>query len=300
MNIRVLFYIIFLSVLVSCNQDPVPTESDSTAIVSEGDIVVANTASDSVVVLNPDGSYKRVILQLDPSIDSPYGVAWSADTQEILVSVNGSPDRIIAINASSGVTRTLESNGLVGNVRQLGVLSNGDVVIIESNNLERYTIAGARVTSGWPVTNLQNTLEGLRISSSGNIIACSRVDDEVGVYDDDGVVVHAAINSGIGGTTDCYGVEELGNGNIAVSWVGTADTIAIYTSDLTTEVATYSAIEVIGNPRAIAKTVDGTQFYVLDGTYNNIHLFDNDGTYVQEINPGVLSAPNDILVIPSF
>lgn len=286
--------------LSSCNQDAVPTESESTSVVSAGDIVVTNIGADSVVVLNSDGSFKNVLLQLDASIDSPYGVGWSADSSEVLVAINGSPDRIIAVSALTGAQRQIDTTGLNGNIRHIGTLSNGDIVVVETNALERYTINGQRITNGWPLSGQQTTMESLRITDSGNILMCSRGSDEVGIYDESGNVVEGEINSGIGGTTDCYGAAELGNGDVAVAWNGTADTIAIYSPDLSSTIATFSDTGKIGNPRAIAASLDGTQFYVLDATYNNIHIFDNDGSYVSEVSPGVLSIPNDILVIPVF
>ncbi len=287
--------------LASCNPEAVPTESDSSSLaLGPGDIVVANTGADSVVVLDSTGAYKSVLKQLDASVDSPYGLAWSPDTSEVLIAINGSPDRIIAISALTGVEREIDTSGLNGNIRKISVLPNGDFAVIESNVVERFTINGSRITEDWPLSGLQSGLEGIDVNSSGNIILCSRTSDEVGVYDEEGGVVSAAIASGIAGTTDCYGANELGNGNIAVVWVGTSDTVSIYSSDLTSTVATFSDTGKISNPRAIATSLDGTQFYVIDATFNNIHLFDNDGSYVEEISPGVLSIPNDIIVIPEF
>lgn len=287
--------------LASCNPEAVPTITESSAIVSAGDIIVTNIGSRSVVALNSDGSYKSIILQLDATVDVPYGVGWSSVHNEILVAINGSPDRIIAISAETGAQRQIDTTGLNGNIRQIASLSGGDIIVVESNNLERYTPTGGHITTGgWPLSGLQTTIEGLRVTSAGNILMCSRGSDVVGIYDTSGNVVAGTKASGIASTTDCYGTTELGNGDIAVSWSGTTDTIAIYSSDLSSTVGTFSDTGKIGNPRAIAASLDGSQFYVLDATYNNIHLFDNDGTYVSKISPGVLSTPNDIMVVPSF
>lgn len=298
----VTFLLIPMLVLISsCNPEAVPTVSDSTAIVSAGDILVTNIGSRSVVALNSDGTYKSVILQLDATVDIPYGVGWSSANNEVLVAINGSPDRIIAISAETGVQRQIDTSGLNGNIRQIASLSGGDIIVVETNNLERYTTTGEHITTGgWPLSGLQSTIEGLRVTSSGDILMCSRGSDVVGVYDTSGNVVAGTKASGIGSTTDCYGTAELGNGDIAVSWVGTTDTIAVYSSDLTSTVATFSDTGKIRNPRAIAASLDGTQFYVLDATYNNIHLFNNDGSYVSKLSPGVLSTPNDILIVPKF
>lgn len=299
----VTFIIISMLVLFSsCNPAAIATVSDSSAVVAPGDIIVSNYGSASIVVLNSDGIFKSILLQLlSTSSGRLNGVGWSSVHNEILVAVDGSPDQIIAISAETGNQRKIDTSGLGGNIRQIASLSGGDIIVVESNNLERYTPSGIHVTSGnWPLSGLQTNIEGLRVTSAGNILMCSRGSDIVGIYDESGNVVAGTKASGVAGTTDCYGTTELGNGDIAVAWSGSTDTIAVYSSDLSTTVGTFSDTSKITNPRAMRSSLDGTQFYLLDSYYNNIHIFDNDGTYIKKILPGVLSTPNDIMVVPVF
>lgn len=299
MRLLSLISLLSLILLTSCNEEAVPTTSTAESGITESDLVVVNTSSDSVVLLDSQGNFKKVLLQLSTNLQIPYGVAWSENTSEIIVSIDGTPDELVAINAETGEKRSLNVSGLNGTIRGVTIAENGDIIVIESNNLERYTIDGTRVTDGWPVS-VQTTAEAIYTTSEGNIILCSRGSDVVGVYDDDGALVAGTKASGIASTTDCYGAAELGNGDIAVAWSGTTDTVSIYSSDLSSDVNAYNSSDVISNPRGVTPKYDGTGFYVVDYTYSSIVEFENDGTYVQTILPGTLSLPNQMISIPSF
>ena len=132
------------------------------------------TRTDSVILLDKDGNVKRVLYEVQQAGRAVNGLAWIQETQEIAVSVDVQ-DAIMAINSYNGSVRQLyASNQLNGAIRGLAQLGSGNMVAIESNNFESFTLEGDRVNNGiFPkVTGNSNTAQ-LNSLQNGGLVGCS-------------------------------------------------------------------------------------------------------------------------------
>jgi len=306
----ILCVFISFTVLVSCKsddfaeetEDPVveepEPEPEPEACFESGDIIVSNSGSDAVTVLDSAGNFKRTAFNVSTALgEAFYGMDINTATGELLLVVDP-VDRVMAISAEDCTSRNfILSAQLTGNLRGLTQLTSGDVLVVESNVVERFTSAGDRVTSGgWP-KSLQTAGTQVSAMAGGGFVLCSNTTDRVGVYDSSGTISGSLKASGIASTTDAMGCIELLDGSIATAWSGTTDTVAIYSSNLSTTLFTYSNTSVLAAPGGIAQRANGN-ILVVDRTFHYIVELTSDGTYVQTLGAGLLNIPEHILVVP--
>ncbi len=270
--------------------------SESNPVASSGDIVVSNGASDSILLLDPDGFYKALLFNADNTSESPGGVTYNTDTNEVVFVVDGA-DRLAAVSLTDLTYRNVVTSTLLSGVlRGITQLINGDYLIIESNVIERYTADGFPAGSPWPRSGLQTNPNGISARAAGGFVMCSYGTDVVRTYDDSGTQI-ATASSGIAGTTDAYACTELSNGNIAVAWSGTTDTIQIRSPDLSTVIASYSNTSILGDPEGIAEDNDGN-LLITDGTFHHIVVIDSSANFVTIKANSVLNLPRWLFVVP--
>jgi hypothetical protein len=270
------------------------SEAPVNCIVS-GDIVVSNSGSDSLVVLNSDGTFKTMAFNVPSATENLYGITWSALTGEILVAVDG-VDRVVAVDPVDCSNRTVVLDvNLTGTIRGITQLTSGDILISETNNIERFGSNGNRVAAGWPLA-AQTAASGLSALSNGGFVHCSTTTDVVRTYSSTGVQA-ATRSSGIAGTTDAMDCFVMSNGQIVTTWSGTSDTVSIYTSTLT-PVTSFSNTAYLAAPGGIAQRANGGNLLVVDRTYNHIVEITTAGVLVGTFGSGLLSTPEFILVVP--
>ncbi len=284
------------STLVTCGQLDLSSSETAAPCFETGDIVVSNSGSDVVLVLDSAGTYKGVALNVINSSETVYGLGWMHTTGELLVAVDGA-DRIEAVSAAGCTSRVYAANSnLTGNLRGLTQLISGDVLVVESNNIERFDPQGYRVTTGaWPKT-LQTTGTGLHRLQTAGFVHCSTGTDAVRTYSDAGVQV-ATVASGIAATTDVADCMELQSGNIAAVFSGTTDTLRVYDSSLSSVVSSYSDLGVLSTPGGIAQRANGN-LIVIDRVLNYLVEVTEQGEFVGILGDSVLSTPEFILVVP--
>lgn len=281
--------------VISCTPEKENEVEPTSQCISSGDIVVSNSASDVVLVLDSSGNYKNIAFNVSNIAESVYGLAWSL-SGELLVAVDGA-DRIVAVNPADCSSRTFIADAnLTGNLRGITQLTGGDVLVVETSNVERFNSLGLRITTGgWPRA-LQATATDVNKLSNGGFVHCSTGADVIRTYDAAGTQV-STVSSGIVTTTDASGCIELSNGNIAAVWSGTTDTVRIYSSDLTTTVASYSDVSLLSTPGSIAQRSNGN-LLIVDRVLHYIVEITSAGTFVNVIGDGVLNTPEHILVVP--
>lgn len=285
----------------------VPSEPQSTVSdykVTPNDIVVLNYLSADIVVLDRNGNFKNVLFSVDSSSEKLIGLAWMHTTKEILVAVDGS-DRVMAISPYDGSSRVLISNSnLDFNTNTIGLaqISNGDIIVAEtSTSAERFSEAGVRNTTGWPKNLGLTLMRQISPTQDGGFIACSANTDQARKFDSNGNL-QATGTSVIAGTTNGYGCIELSNGEFALSWDGTTDSVQVYDSGLTAATTTFnnaSSSAVLSGPRGLAQTSDGN---ILVAEYTGQYLIEitTAGDYVQTLGNSFLKQPAHVLSIPSF
>lgn len=304
-----LFNLLFLTILIGflfgCKQDaPVPTTSSSSYLIKPGDILVVNTTSDSLLHFDSDGNYKGVLYDLDNVGESMYGIAWKSDTKEIIFTVNGAP-RVGAISVVDGTYRNLITDtNLTGTLRGLTQLPGGDILVIETANVERFTTAGVRRTSvsgiTWPNTFSGTAApEQIHTTTNGEIILCGSAN--VNRFTQNAVRVGAAVVSAIAGTTAANGCIEMSNGSIAVAFSGTTDTIRTVGAGMTqASIATiYSDLAVLASPRWLTQTLNGNLLTV-DSVFNQIVEITTSGTFVRTLGGSLLGTPNAVFSVPNY
>lgn len=299
-----------LTLILSCSgclikEEPKATYSE--LLVTRGDIVVASFTSDSLVVFGPDGTFKRVLYQLpNPTWDAITGITWLAETNEVLIAIDGTPDRVEAFSILTGLVRNFYLNGtyLTGTPLLIAQLKNsGDVIVSEGATIERFSYTGLREiwTTIWP-TNVHANSQQLVGLSNGNWLSCSSTTlSGIRITPDSTTDLTAAATatSAIVATTQSYGCGELSDGTIVVAWNGTSDAIQTYSSTLTGATTIISNAMVFTDPRGIA-IGEGDEIYVADASRNMIVEIDRSGNVIREFGKSYLQSPRAIMVVPAF
>lgn len=301
------FLILFFSILIlslGCkSKAPVKTVSSQINLIKPGDLIVVNSTSRSLLLLDSDGNFKQVIYDVDNIAESLYGIAFKSDTNEIIFSVNGSP-RVGAISVVNGTYRTLIADAnLTGTLKGLTQTPSGDILVIENTNVERFSSTGVRRTlvSGvtWP--NTFGAIAGpeqITSAANGEIIICGSAN--VKRYSATaGAQVGASVVSGIAGTTATFGCMELSNGKVAISFSGTTDTISTCTGAMTGVAALYSDIAVLGAPRTLTQTLNGN-LIIPDSTFNQLVEITTSGTFVRTLGGTLLGTPTAAFSVPNY
>lgn len=305
-NLNIVMMILTMAVFFGCKQEEaIPTKSNQTNLVKPGDIIVVNGTSRSLLLLDSNGGYKTVLYDLDNIAESIYDVAFKRDTNEIIFTVNGSA-RVGAVSVVDGKYRTLISDtNLTGALKGLTQLNNGDILVSEISNIERFTTNGVRRTnvSGvtWPNTlgGTSTTAEQLFATADGGFIVCSSGSDNVKRYTQNAVIVGAAVVSGIVGTTDAFGCIELADGNIAMAFSGTTDTIRTVSAAMTGIATIFSDLAVLAAPRTLSQTLNGN-ILVVDSGYNQIVEITSTGTFVRTLGGSIIGTPNAVFSVPNY
>lgn len=291
--------------LLGCKKQlPVFTDSKRINLIKPGDLIVVNMASHSLLLLNSNGEFKTTLYDVDNISETLYGLAFKADTKEIIFTVNGSP-RVGAISVIDGSYRALITDAnLTGTLRGLTQLPGGDILVIETSNVERFTTSGVRRTlvSGvtWPNTfSATAAPEQIHTTLNGELILCGSAN--VNRFTQNAVRVGAAVVSAIAGTTAATGCIEMADTSIAVSFSGTTDTIrSVASSMLQASIGSiYSDLNYLSSPRGLTQTLSGNLLTV-DSVYNQIVEFEIDGTFVRTIGGSILGTPNAILSVPNY
>ncbi len=267
-------------------------------LIQPGDLVVSNSGNRDVVLLDSNGTFKATLLNLGIS-DTPKGIAFNQATKEILVAVDGG-DRVTGIAATDGAISDFinETTNLSGTLDGIAQLPGGDILIVETNAIERYSSSGVRITTGgWP-RNHMTTNTQVTALSSGNYLVGSSGTDQARIYNNAGTQVFTTTSSGVAATTDIFGVIPLADGRNAIGWSGTTDTIQIRSADLATTAASFSNTTVLGNPKGMAQKPNGN-LLIVDATANHIVEITLTGSLVDTYGEGI-NTPNHIFVVPDF
>ncbi len=279
----------------SDEEDVVVVEPE--ACFESTDVLISNGGSDTILAYSSTGEFKRIVFQLNTVAgEAIFGMDYLQATGEVIVTIDGS-DRVMAIDPEDCSARNLIVDiNLTGTLRGVTQLSGGDILVVETNNVERFTSSGVRITSGgWPLS-LQTGGSDIYGLSAGGFVHCSTTADVVRTYSDAGVQT-ATRASGIAGTTDAAGCKELANGSMAVAWSGTTDSVVIYSANLATALYTFSNTSVLSTPGSLAERANGN-ILIADRTLNYLVEITSTGTYVGQFASGLPNTPEYVLVIP--
>ena len=298
-------YLLLLLTSTSCLVKQEPQATYSELLVTRGDIVAASFTSDSLVVFNSDGVFQRILYQLPNTVgDSITGLTWLPETNEILMAIDGTPDRVDALSVATGLVRTFYNNTtyLTGTPLLIAQLkTSADILVSEGPTIERFSANGIRETwtTIWPTSVHLNSQQLVGLSS-GKWLSCSSTAG-LRVTPDSTTVLTATATatSLIAATTASYGCAELSDGTIVVGWNGTTDTIQTYTATLTGATTLISNAAVFGDPRGIA-VGENDEIYIADAARNMIVELDTLGNVVREFGNSYLQSPRAIMVVPAF
>ena len=272
-------------------------------------IVASNTATKSVVLLDPDGAYVCTLLRLSAtSTEVPYGIAVY-DSESILITVEGL-DRVMKANLRTCTSENyIVDTNLTGTMRGITRLSGGDILISEgaaAGTTERYSSGSAptRLTiTGFPV-NYQNTVTEMDAFTTGTAnrwIQCSTGTDVVRVYGDTGTQLFSANSVApaptLGAVYDVVGCSIGPGEEIAAAYSGANDAVRVYTDGtLATTKWTYQNASILTAPLSVSFRPDGK---VLAADTNNLLIeLNSDGSFSRTISTAFISTVNKLQVIP--
>lgn len=297
----------FICNLYGCiESDPLALSTVPAYDIQPGDIIISEYLEGQVYQYDSNGNFKNVILDVSGlSGDAPYGLSWDETTRQVLVSVDSSTgnDRIMGVGAYK--TQTVEvfrdtAGDLAGTMRGVTRDTNGNYLVIDTHDIEKYDSSFNRLTSSGSLPFLVApfiSVGDISALSSGGFVACSYGSDEVKVFDSAGIVQGTA--SSYPGTTDGNSCVEMSNGNIAVAWSGTSDTIVIYDNTLSTVLHTFSNGTFMQRPTGISQAPNGN-LLISDSQIDQVIEIDSEANYIRNLNTIAIQNPWDILVIPSF
>jgi hypothetical protein len=302
-SLYLLIYLVFLIFTGCVKPEEEAAQTSDSALIESGDILISNTGSDSLLLFKSTGKFVKALYEtLTSNGEAITGIAYNSISNEIMVLVDGA-DRIMAVDTVTGTTRTLVQNtGLSGNLKGITQLEGGDILVVETSAIERFTYNGIRVTTGgWPKT-LQTTSSDINALPGGGFVLCSTGADVVRTYDSTGTQI-ATVASGIAATTDAISCVPDSDGNIYVAFSGTTDTIRKYSPDLSTIAWSFSNTGILGAPTALSLRPDG-HILVTDSVFNYVVELTNDGEFSQILSgtsvdiDDVLSTPAYLFVMP--
>lgn len=293
---------LFLIITGCKSEDPVPTTSSQAFLIKPGDLIVVNSTSDSLLLLDSNGNFKTVLYDVDNIGESLYAIAFKSDTKEIMFTVNGAT-RVGAVSVVDGSYRSLISDAnLTATVRGLTQLSGGDILVAENNNVERFSTTGVRKVLVnavvWPNTlGAMTNIEQLHATANGELIACASTSDNIRRFTANAVQVGAIIATG---GADPFGCVEMANGNIAMSYnIGTTDSIRTASSLLAGVTSIYADQAYLGSPRTLTIALNGN-ILTVDSVYNQIVEITPTGTFVRTLGGGILGTPNAVFSVPNY
>lgn len=275
-----IFVLFVLAIAIGCQPKAVSEESESTSVVvSSGDIIISNQGADTVLLFDSTGVFKSVLYEISTvNGEALTGISENTVTGEILIAVDGSPDRVMAIKKSDLSSRQFikDATNFTGTIRGVAYLTSGETVVVETNNVEKFDSVGYRTTAGsWPKA-LQTTGSGIDAMTGGGFVHCSTGSDVVRTYDASGTQV-ATVSSGIASTTDAPDCRSTPDGGIVASWSGTTDTIRKYSANLSTVQWSYSSPSVLSSPTGLAVRANGNVL-ALDSVLNHVVEISFNGT----------------------
>ncbi len=298
--------------LVSC-APPVGTfvtDPEVSVVSYSGYVLVANTATRTVVMYNSSfaESSARVLKQY-PVSNAPASLAYY-DSENVLVAVDGTPDRVDLINLTTGATTTgfiLDSTNLTGTMKGIARLTGGDIIVSDAAagaHLERFSVSGStavRYTVGWPMT-LLNTIQMAYPLTSNTFLACAAgTSDVVRTYSNVGVQILSASATSpvpsLGAAHDVTGCVVNSSGQIAVAYNGATDTIRLYDSALSATVWSYSDLAILPAPVSLGVR-PGKNLLAVDASNVVVEINGTTGAFVAQFTPQLISTAAQLLVMP--
>ncbi|MFN7729218.1 MAG: hypothetical protein ACK5P7_08685 [Bdellovibrio sp.] len=279
----------------------------STSVFASGDLVVSNAGSRTLLLFDTNGKFKRVLASLSNTAGEIYtGVVLNKTTGQLIVAVDGVSDRLLAISTSGAESSYFIDAQLTGTIRGLTQLVSGDILISETNNVERVSSAGTPVLrsplyggQAWPKA-LQTTATGIDAMANGGFVHCSTGSDFLRTHIDNpvGIAHVATVASGIAGTTDVMDCRSDSANNVYAVFSGTTDTVRKYPTNLASPTWSFSDLGILSTPSGMAVRADG-RVLVLDTGFNHVVEISANGSTGAVMQGGLVDI-DDLLNNPQF
>lgn len=307
---QTLTFIILLGLLSSCiisSESPIESSSNEVNLIQTGDIIISNTGTDSIILLNSEGTFKANLLDVSDATLTMGALTFDAANDQILFtndSTTAALDSVKSISLFDGTVSTYISNSNLTATGMTGIarLTGGEILVLEgTNTAEKFLSTGVR--SGNPFINtLTTNVADIGPLATGGFVTCSSgTANTVRTYNAAAAVQTTATSAvpapsmgSLMAATSC--AQDATTGNIAVAFNGANDGVRMFNSTLSTIVWTYQDSNYLANPGKLSIRPNGNVL-VLDLTANHIVEIDANGAFVQVIN-APLTTPNSILVVP--
>lgn len=292
--------------LCSCliqTDSPLESSSNEVNLIQSGDIVVANWGNDSILLLNPDGSYKAELVNEQTSTTVTLnGLYFDSLTNQVLFGYDHSTptlDGVRSISLFDGSQELyLSNNNLAGALYGITRLVSGEILVIDSNNrIERFDEDG---NYNGAYTGFTSSLRDVTRLQNGGFVVCSTsTSNTVRLYNGSGVLLASASGTSpapsIGGQQGVSCIEDA-EGNIIVAYSGSTDAVRAYSSNLATVLWTYTDTNLLRTPGNLALKSNG-HILMSDTNYDHILELNSQGGLVSILGGSVLSDPSNIIVI---
>lgn len=270
--------------------------------IASGDILVLSNSTRSVVQLSSNGQYKDTLF-VAPVGSTMKTLTWDPFGKNVLVGyVYSSAVRIMKIAPISKNYSEFSSSSSLTTSLSTMIPGEGDFIYTTTSAIARKLSAQGvyKTGGGFPFNpGLGGTVSQLGLMSASRFIVCSTTSPFLKIFHN--TTTEAISTAGLStatGTTQATGCAQLGNGNIAVAWSGTTDTVSIYNpSDFSTALYTYTDTSILGSPKWLAVKSNGN-LLALDSVSNLIVELNTTGEFVQTIGEGLFAGASQIVVVP--
>lgn len=287
------------------------SDGDGTAATSySGYVVLSSTATRSVSLYEPDFRESTArVLKMYPTGNTPSSLA-RYDEDNILVTVDGAPDRVDKINLRTGIVTTgfiLDSTNVTGTIKGVGRLSGGDILVSDNAtgaHLERFAVGAnnfVRYTVGWPASILNTTQRIFPLANNSFLACAAGTSDVVRIYNNVAALQATASATApapsLGAAHDVTGCVADTSGRIAVTFSGATDTVRLFNSTLAATIWSYSNAAQLPSPMSLGVRPNGN-FLAVDASNQVVEINGTDGTFVASFTPQLLATVSQILVMP--
>lgn len=298
---KLILTITVLYSLASCIKTNADLQSQDDLTVKSDDIIVLSQGTRSVIQLDHNGQYIDT-LYVAPTGSSLKALTWDRVNNRALVGYTyNATTKIISITPSNKGINDFSVNAfLTATLNTLVPTVNGFLFSATPNIIRKLNYNGAyNAGSGFPL-NIGPTGSIVQMATLANnqFLVCSSTSPYIKIFNSNGVEQLSASNiTPPSQATTLTGCNAISTGQIAISWSGTNDTVAVYNpNNFSTALYQYTDTAILAAPKWIQKASNGNVL-IGDTSFNHIVELTPKMEFVRTLGASYFSTPVQFIAL---